>query len=265
VNSFRLDPWSQGLLWAFGIFLLVVAIKAWRQPKPYQASCQYDEFSPGFEGGAERFYALVFERLEADLRASQLPFSSLSFGPRELFSKRSCLSPPCLYLQVRYLDLSYYIYAVPAPGGLHVSTWFFSRAFVFAGHPIFKWLFWWRWSRMTLFQFDMARLFHYAVAGAIYAVLNELRAEQGLRPLEEFERRPVLRGFYASMRGAGTFGSGSFGSGFQGGVTQQEGLLPISRQPVFQDSPSGSPAPHIPINHLSSTHHPSEGQDADPS
>jgi len=100
---------------------------------------------------------------------------------------------------VRYQDLSYFVYATPAPGGLHVSTWLFSKHELWQQHPLLKWLVAFHLTQMTLFQFDIMRLFHGVVQGALGTVIDELRREQGLLPLESYERRPVLSGFYASM------------------------------------------------------------------
>lgn len=208
----------------------ILVARAWRQPRALQSSGHQPEFLPGFTEGPERFYAKVYERLQADLEASQLPFGRLSFGPRRLFSRPNPFSPRCVYLEVRYRELSYLVYALPSVGGLHISSWLFSKHERMAEHPLLKWVLWWRLSRMTLFQYDIMSLFHALVSGAVNAVIDELRAEQGLRPLEAYERRPVLRGFYGEMQ------QSRAASYFDPRLGFAPGLLPILQQPVAQHS-----------------------------
>jgi hypothetical protein len=191
------SPWLFGIVVALGL----LALLSWNQPRAWMRSAQFEACVPGYGGAADPFYTLLYERLQSDLTRSALPFSALSFGPRHLFASRHIFSARPVYLEVRCGHLSYFVYAIPAPSGLYVSAWLFSKHEKWQSHPLLKWVVAWRLAQMTLFQYDIMRLFHVVVQDALTAVLDELREDQGLPPLEAYEKRPVLSGFYASMCG----------------------------------------------------------------
>jgi hypothetical protein len=217
----RFVLYNYALVLTFGL-IVIGFVLASGQPRAMQNSAQNSERVPGYEGTPDRFYALGFDRLQADLERGALPFKSISFGPRQLFASRHIFSPRPVYLEVRYEHFSYFVYAISGPDGLHVSSWLFSKHEAWANRPLLKYLVAWRLTQMTLFQFDIMRLFHEVVEGALGAVIDELREERGLPPLEEFERRPVLNGFYATMQGVapGTRGALPLASAPQIGMAQ---------------------------------------------
>lgn len=180
--------------------LLWCLIVAWGQPKPYRYCSRFEEIIPNCTLSPDQFYALVFDELAALFSVTQLPFSAVSFGPRELYSGRHVFSPRCVYLEVKYEQYSYYIYAVPAGDMLCVTGWLFSKYDAWMEYPVLRQLALFQMAGETLFRVDIMSIFHSVVAGALYTVLNDLREKEGLRPLAEYERRPVLRGYYARLK-----------------------------------------------------------------
>ena len=185
------------------------------------------------EDGPDEFYAKLYYNLKEQFEERQLPISSVGFGPKHLFSARTALSGRPVYLAIKYQDLSYYVYAAPAPGGLFVSSWLFSKYTIWEGHALMQAFMAWRQFRQTIFQADMMELFHGIAHGALTDTVDSYREEDGLAPLEEYEKRPVLHSFYARMKN----GSGPNPNGFVMPVGQGDAPQQQRGEPVFPIGP----------------------------
>lgn len=184
---------------AFGVFL-ILACFSWRQPRAILTLSRWAEPVPAGDETPDGFYTTLYNALKDRLEERQLPFSAVGFGPKHLFSTRTIFGSRPVYLAIRYQHLTYYVYAAPAPGGLFVSSWLFSKYRLWEGHPILQWVLLWKLYQQTLFQFDVTDMFHSIAHNTLMDVVNDYREEQGLAPLEEHERRPVLHSFYATMK-----------------------------------------------------------------
>lgn len=194
-----MNPWVF-ILGPIGCFLLLLACFGWGQPRIALAIEHWGKPINGLDEPHDLFYARLYQRLKERLTQAGLPDSTVGFGPGHLFGNRTIFGARPGYLIVRYSHLTIYVYAYRLPGGLYVSYWAFSKYTLWAEHPILKWLVFWRQYQMTLYQFDVTDMCLLTIHGALHEVIDEYCAERGLRPLEEFERRPVLQSFYAKYK-----------------------------------------------------------------
>jgi hypothetical protein len=194
-----MDP-LVGILTIIGCLLLLLACFGWGQPRIGQSIAQWGKSVDSLDEPADLFYARVYQRLRENLTAAGLPDSRVGFGPGHLFANRTIFGARPQYLMVRYSHLTIYLYAFRLPQGLYVSYWAFSKYTLWQDHPILKWVLFWRMYQMTLYQFDLMDMCLATINGALHEVIDEYCEERGLKPLEEFERRPVLQGFYAKYK-----------------------------------------------------------------
>lgn len=215
-----------------GLFLLLLACYGWGQPRMTLAIENWSHTVKGFDEAPDLFYARLYQRLKEALTEAQLPDATIGFGSRHLFGNRTIFGARPQYLMVRYTHLSFYIYAFPLPGGLYVSYCAFSKYTLWEDHPIIKLLLAWRNYHMTIYQYDVTDMCLGLIRGSLHQVIDSYCAERGLKPLEEYERRPVLHSFYARYKQAGASGPST--------VPMAGMVLPVS---TAMPAGAGSPSP----------------------
>ena len=188
------------VLVAVGCFLLLLACFGWNQPRIALSIERWGQPIQGLDEPSDLFYARVYQRLKQRLDEVGLPDSKIGFGPGHLFGNRTIFGARPQYLIVRYSHLTIYIYAFRLPYGLYVSYWAFSKYTLWMEHPILKCLVLWRDFQMTLYQFDVTDMCLVTINSALHEVIDEYCVENGLKPLEDYERRPVLQSFYAKYK-----------------------------------------------------------------
>ncbi len=180
-----------------GLLVLVLACFAYGQPRAGDRVARWHYSIPDLNETPDRFYAQVYQALRDGLERGEVPLQGLGFGPSRLFEGRTIFSQRPLYFCARYKHLSYFLYVSQTPAGCFVSSWTYSkyvkgegesRLTSFAAHRYF--------SRQTLFQFDALLMFNESLHAIVMEVLDRYIQEQGLKPLEEYERRPVYHAFY---------------------------------------------------------------------
>lgn len=182
------------------LVLLVLASGSWGQPRAMFSVSRWSGYIGDPEETPEGFYTRYFNTMRERLAEKPLPFSSIGFGPKHLFAVRSALGPRPVYLMLRYREFTYYVHAMPAPGGILVSSWTFSKYTHWEEHPILKWVLAFRLYQQTLFQFDVLDLFHGVMHNTLMDVIESYREEQGLEPMTEQERRPILQSYFAKFK-----------------------------------------------------------------
>ena len=190
------------LLIPVGAVLLVLGCRVWSQPRVRERIGYWHQTIPGLDEKPDRFYAQVYQALKTGLHHRDITLTGFGFGPQHLFEGSTIFSERPLYLTVRYKHLTYYLYVSQTPAGFFLSSWLYSKYQV--GEPgrlsLHKHA--WRYfERQTLFQYDAVLMFTESVHAIVLAVLERYLEEQGLQPLEEYERRPLLHGFYSGYGG----------------------------------------------------------------
>lgn len=182
-----------------GVLLLGLGCVAWRRRRAGDRIAYWHQTIVGLEEDPNRFYAQVHQVLKARLEAPEMALVGFGFGPLREFETTSIFGPRPLYLGVRYKHLTFYVYAGQTPAGFFVSTWLYHQ--------------WLRGdereerpgqqakarrydSRETMFQYDTVLMFIESVQTIVLEVLDRYIQEQGLKPLEAYERRPILHAFY---------------------------------------------------------------------
>lgn len=153
----------------------------------------------GLHENPSRFYAQVYQRLQAGLESGQVPLTGFGFGPHYLFEGGSIFGGRPLYLRACYKHVTFYLYVAATPAGLFVSHWSFSKFTFWLQHPLLRWFMFWYFQNQTLFQFDAVLMFSEAMHAVVLEVLDSYMQQENLKPLEELERRPVLHPFYGAM------------------------------------------------------------------
>lgn len=187
--------------------MLLLGLRAYGQPRVADRVAYWHQTVAGLDETPEKFYAQVHQALREGLQLRDISLSGFGFGPKHLFEARSVFSERPLYLSVRYKHLTYYLYTGQTPAGLFISTWLYNRKMSgFGTHltpfqiPALQFHY---FGRQSLFQYDATLMFFESVHAVVLDVLDRYVEEQKLKPLEDFERRPVLHAFYG---GAGAFG-----------------------------------------------------------
>ncbi len=195
------------LLLAVGVVLLVLGLKLYNQPKVGEQISAWHTVVPVPNEAAEHFYARLYQALQSSLQERQgegevpveIVLTGMGFGPQRLFATPSLFAERPVYLLVRYQHLKYYIYAGQSPTGLFVSAWGYSDYHIGEGNN-FQILFtkraWQYFSKQTLFQYDATSMFVHSVQEILAQTVDHYREEEGLKPLEALERRPVMHAFY---------------------------------------------------------------------
>ncbi len=228
------------ILFVTGILFLVLACFGWGQPRAEWTIQHWSYPVQGLSEPADLFYARVYQRLKERLNEAQLPDSKVGFGPGHLFGNGTIFGARPRYLIIRYDDLVVYLYAFPLPGGLFVSYWAFSKQALWLEHPLLKYFVAFKPSSLTLYRFDVTEMCLTLIHSAVQEVLDEYAEERGLKPLEEYERRPVLQSFYAKYKQGGVMPTSYGQSGY---VMPLPATMPL---PTAMPLPSSGPAPHLP-------------------
>jgi hypothetical protein len=232
-------------LLAAALVVLILGCISWGQPRVINRVWHWHYLTAGLQETPDHFYAQVYQRLEEGIQVRHLPLSGLGFGPSRLFENRTILGGQHLYLQARYKHASIYLYVAQTPNGLFISQWLFSRHHNLLGHPILRWTLLPYIYGQTLFQFDSVLMFGESFHSIVLDVLDGYIQEHGLKPMEEFERRPVLHSFYGGIAaGYGTpsgYGTGAGQDTPSGpGVAVGQGAPP-------QPSAAGGAARRLPL------------------
>jgi len=194
------DQWTQlsSSLLGWALILLLLGVRSWFQPRVVFQSDRQPQMVPAPDESPEGFYTRLYGTMKYAFETRPMPVSKVGFGHKHLFATRTIFSARPVYFQVKYSHLTYYVYAVQAPGGLFVSSWLFSKYTPLEHIPLkpIQWILAWIGFQQTMFQADMEGLFHSIAAAALGDVVNSYRLEQGLAPVEAHEKRPAQAAFY---------------------------------------------------------------------
>lgn len=187
------------LLLIIAVVAFALACRAWGQPRVMDRVTYWNAKVGGLDITADDFFKEVYQDLRSRVELQGVSLSGLDFGPKTLFENRSVFSQRPRYLCARYRHLTFYLYATPSPFGLYVSYSVYSKyvkgenesqIFTRGARKFFM--------RQTLFQYDAGIVFIESMKATVLAVIDRYTEEKGLKPLEEYERRPVYHAFYSS-------------------------------------------------------------------
>ena len=201
-----------------GVVLVVLGARLYGQPKVGDQVSAWRTLLPVPHEPPHRFYTRLYQGLQVSLQdrvADPVPndhrfpgqndfpievvLTGMGFGPHRLFATPQLFAERPLYLLVRYKHLRCYIYAGQTPTGLFVSAWGYSD-FHRGPQGLIRYtkraLNYFR--KETLFQYDAALIFLHCVHEILADTVDSYRHQEGLKPLETMERRPVLHAFYQS-------------------------------------------------------------------
>jgi hypothetical protein len=187
-----------------GGLTFAIACRTHGQPRAYNSVWYWNHLVPGLREMPDHFYNKVHERLREGVKVKHIPLKGFGFGPTHLFEERTIFGARPLYLEARYKHVTYYLYVCQTPAGLYVSQWLFSK-FTYRHNDA--------WPtraiaalhnyQQTLFQFDATLMFGEAIHQTVLEILDQYIADEGLTPLEAFERRPILHSYYNHDPAAG--------------------------------------------------------------
>lgn len=182
-----------------GFLLLYIGFRVWGQPLDKDRVSYWQTTVQGLDEDPDVFFAQVFQALKEGLASRDVQLSGMGFGPTKLFETRSIFSSRPLYLEARYKHLSYYLYLGQTPTGLFLSSRSYNK-FVKGegGKGILSYAALKYFQRQTMFQYDAAIIFQESVHAIVLQVLDGYIQEKKLKPLKEYERRPILHAFYAN-------------------------------------------------------------------
>lgn len=182
-----------------GILLLYLGFRVWGQPLDKDRVSYWQTTVQGLDEEPNVFFGQVFQALKEGLASRDVQLSGMGFGPTKLFETHSVFSSRPLYLEARYKHLSYYLYLGQTPTGLFLSSRSYNK-FVKGegGKGILSYAALKYFQRQTMFQYDAAIIFQESVHAIVLQVLDSYIQEKKLKPLEEYERRPILHAFYAN-------------------------------------------------------------------
>jgi hypothetical protein len=189
-------------LWliALGCVLLCFAAFAYHQPRAGDQVAYWQKSVANLDETPDRFFAQVFQALREGLNTREVALTGMGFGPQKLFENRSVFSHRPLYLCAQYKHLTYYLYVSQTPVGLFLSTRMYSKYVKGSGEGMGIATLAARryFAQQTMFQHDALLMFQESVHSIVLQVLDRYMQEQGLQPLEEYERRPIYHAFYSS-------------------------------------------------------------------
>jgi hypothetical protein len=173
-----------------------------RRDKPLASHSQghWHQSIEGLKGTTRDFY----EAVEATIREQNLPdvnIAVVAFQEAGVFSDRRD------YLRIRRGEHLFDLCVAPFGNSFFVSSWFCERPRIFldflSSVPFFGWLAR-GWARLflpvTYYKVDSALLFQSAVHECVLHVLDRMIADQGLEPLVDSARKPVMREVYDQRR-----------------------------------------------------------------
>jgi hypothetical protein len=203
-----------------GVYLLIFGSRLYSQPRVGEQISAWRALIPVLNEPPQRFYAQLYQSLKASLQERvaegstagfneggtegtsapvQVVLTGMGFGPHRLFAAPHLFAERPLYLLVRYKHLRCYVYAGQTPTGLFVSSWGYSDfqtgptgliSFTKKALNYFR--------KQTLFQYDAALMFTHCVHEIISDTVDGYLQQEGLKPLEALERRPIMHPFYQS-------------------------------------------------------------------
>jgi len=183
----------------WGLILLYLGFRVWGQPRDKDRVSYWQMTVQGLDEDPDVFFAQVFQALKEGLASRDVQLSGMGFGPTKLFETASVLSARPLYLQAKYKHLSYYLYLGQTPTGLFLSSRVYNSFVKGEGDKgVLSYAALKYFQRQTMFQYDASIMFLESVHAIVLQVLDSYIEEKKLKPLEEYERRPILHAFYAN-------------------------------------------------------------------
>ncbi len=183
----------------WGLILLYLGFRVWSQPRDRDRVSYWQTTVQGLDEDPDVFFGQVFQALKDGLASRDVQLSGMGFGPVKLFETASVLSARPLYLQAKYKHLSYYLYLGQTPTGLFLSSRVYNSFVKGEGDKgVLSYAALKYFQRQTMFQYDASIMFLEGVHAIVLQVLDSYIEEKKLKPLEEYERRPILHAFYAS-------------------------------------------------------------------
>ena len=182
-----------------GLILLYLGFRVWGQLLDKDRTAYWQKTVEGLDEDPDVFYGQVYQALKEGLASRDVQLSGMGFGPTKLFETQSVLSSRPLYLEARYKHLRYFLYLGQTPTGLFLSSRFYNKFIKgegdksivsYGAHKLFQ--------RQTMFQYDADLMFQESVHAIVLSVLDSYIQEKQLKPLEEYERRPILHAYYAN-------------------------------------------------------------------
>lgn len=181
----------------FASFILGIVYTAYRDhPLLDNVLSHWSKSIPQLQGSAREFYIKV----EASVNEQAMPDVVIR---RVEWNEAGVLSDKREYLRVRRGDYSFDLCVARFGYNLFVSSWlcafphpfrdfcakvpvlsFFVRVYIRLFDPD------------TYYRYDSAGMFQGAVHSCVLAVLDEMTAAQGLEPIPEIDRKPVMRELY---------------------------------------------------------------------
>lgn len=187
------------LLVPIGIWLIFLGFRVWGQPRDKDRASYWQTTVQGLDEDPDVFFAQVYQSLKEGLASRDVQLSGMGFGPTKLFETASVLSARPLYLQAKYKHLSYYLYLGQTPTGLFLSSRVYNKFVKGEGDKgVLSYAAQLYFQRQTMFQYDASIMFLEGVHAIVLQVLDSYIEEKKLKPLEEYERRPILHAFYAN-------------------------------------------------------------------
>ncbi|HEX8234546.1 MAG TPA: hypothetical protein VF600_01175 [Abditibacteriaceae bacterium] len=237
------------LLITLGCILLYFAAFAYRQPRAGDQVAYWQKSVVNLDEMPDRFFAQVFQRLREGLNTREVALTGMGFGPQKLFENRSIFSHRPLYLCAQYKHLTYYLYVSQTPVGLFLSTWMYSKFVKGSGEGkgIATLAARRYFAQQTMFQHDALLMFQESVHSIVLEVLDRYMQEQGLKPLEEYERRPIYHAFYSNAFPPRPNGIPQVNIGLPGTTPAGTGQPGIG-QPSIMARASSAPTPSPPAS-----------------
>jgi hypothetical protein len=164
-----------------------------RSPKVTDIFSHWSAFVEGFQGSTLDFYT----RVEEAIRERQMTDYKTS---RVDWREGGILSAKREYLRVRRKEFAFDICGAPFGNGFFFSSWLGEIPSGFWALvslvPVLGLFLRWAFRRETYYRIDTAEMFRSLVHDAVVAVVDSMTTQQGLRPLTELERKPIMREFF---------------------------------------------------------------------
>ena len=153
--------------------------------------------------GLEATPSEVYRAVQEKVREQNMPgvvFKVVSWNEAGLLSDKRD------YLRIRWGELSYDLCVAPFGNGVFFSSWLAEHptplVSFLSSVPIVRWfvIAWIRFfDPVTYYKIDSASMFQGAVQSSVMEVLDSLTNAQGLDPIPDAERRPVMRELYGRV------------------------------------------------------------------
>ena len=161
---------------------------------PVEILSHWYHLTENLQASSLEFYKAVEQALERRQVPGARP-ARVSWPESGWFSARR------QYLRIKRKKLVFDICAAPFGNGFFISWWMGPLPNPVLGLllmiPVLGLLVAWMVRPWTYYKMDTALMFQSTVSSAVQEVLDEMTRAKGLRALEAFERKPVLREFAA--------------------------------------------------------------------